>query len=89
MKTKLLTVAALLATAAVLTGCSTTHKGGDTAMGVVNSKCPYSGGPVDANVTSTVGDATVGFCCNGCKTKFDALDATKKAEMVAKAKSGK
>jgi hypothetical protein len=89
MKSKLLTTTALFAAAALLTACSSTQKSGDTAMGVVNSKCPYSGTPIDANVTSNVGDATVGFCCNGCKTKFDALDATKKAEMVAKAKSTK
>jgi YHS domain-containing protein len=35
-----------------------------------NAKCPASGKDVDTSVTSTV-TATVAFCCDKCKAKFD------------------
>ena len=36
-------------------------------------KCPISGKPADSSITSTGKDGkTVAFCCEKCKTKFDA-----------------
>jgi YHS domain-containing protein len=37
----------------------------------VNAKCPVSGEPVDAKVTSTFKNQVVAFCCKDCKAKFD------------------
>lgn len=33
--------------------------------------CPFSGGDLDPAVTTKVAGATVGFCCEGCKSKVD------------------
>jgi YHS domain-containing protein len=36
-------------------------------------KCPISGKPADASITSKGKDGkTVAFCCEKCKAKFDA-----------------
>ncbi len=37
----------------------------------INKTCPVSGKPVDANVTSTVDDQVIAFCCANCKAEFD------------------
>lgn len=54
-----------------------------------NANCPTSGKPVDKTVTSTY-SKKISFCCDKCKTKFDA-DPAKMAKEVAayKADSGK
>lgn len=70
-----------------LVGCSSTEKAPSTAApGMINSKCPYSGGPANADVTSDIDRGKLGFCCAGCKSKFDKADAKTKADLVAKAK---
>ena len=44
--------------------------------GVCNTVCPVMGQPVDPSVpTSVYMGKTVGFCCMGCKPKFDANPA--------------
>jgi endogenous inhibitor of DNA gyrase (YacG/DUF329 family) len=37
----------------------------------INKKCPYTGKDVNAEKTSVYKEATVGFCCDNCKGKFD------------------
>lgn len=41
----------------------------------INSACPVSGAPIKDGFVSTFQGKTVGFCCNGCKGKFDAEPA--------------
>lgn len=88
MKLKNVLAFTLAASALVLVGCSSTEKAATTpaAPGMINSKCPYSGGPANADVTSDVEGGKLGFCCAGCKGKFDKADAKTKSDMVAKAK---
>ncbi len=55
---------------------------------VVNTTCPIMGGDVHPGVTGnlyTIFDGKgVGFCCPGCKEKFDALpDAEKESKLAA------
>lgn len=80
-------VAVVLFSAAVLSlaACNSAEKT-TAAPGMVNSKCPYSGGAASDKMTSQFEGKTIGFCCAGCKAKFDAADAKVKAEMAAKAK---
>jgi hypothetical protein len=86
MKLKYVLAFTLAASALVLVGCSSTVKTAPAAPGMINSKCPYSGGPANADVTSDIEGGKLGFCCAGCKGKFDKADAKTKADMVAKAK---
>ncbi len=37
-----------------------------------NKDCPVSGKPAKDSVTTTHNGKEVGFCCNGCKGKFEA-----------------
>lgn len=52
----------------------------------INATCPYSGGANDPAIHSTFEGKEVGFCCNGCKSKFDAASADGKRAVLAKAK---
>lgn len=86
---KLASIAAVLALSVVaLSGCnkSTTTTTTSAAPGVMNTQCPFSGKPVNTELTSNVGGKQVAFCCNGCKGKFDSMSADKQAELMAKAK---
>jgi YHS domain-containing protein len=38
----------------------------------VNSKCPMSGKPVDAEKVVVYKGETIGFCCGNCLKKFEA-----------------
>lgn len=38
----------------------------------INAKCPVSGADVKSGFVSTFEGKTIGFCCNHCKSKFDA-----------------
>lgn len=38
----------------------------------VNSKCPMSGKPVDAEKVAVYKGETIGFCCGNCLKKFQA-----------------
>jgi hypothetical protein len=49
----------------------------------VNTACPGSGEPIVADVVSLHQGFAVGFCCGGCKTKWDAQSAGAKAAYVA------
>lgn len=70
----------------MLSGCSKSTKADSksASMGVMNTKCPYSGNAVNPDVSSEFAGQKIGFCCGGCKGKFDkATDATK-TEMMNK-----
>lgn len=68
-------------------GCETDGKAAMTASpAAFNTTCPFSGEPVKAGVTSTYNGKTVGFCCNGCKEKFEKASAADKDAMLAKVK---
>ena len=57
---------------------------GSMAVKADNTMCPVGGGPVAAAVTpSTYKGKHVGFCCAGCKGKFDKMsDAEKDAKVT-------
>lgn len=81
-----------LVAAAGLTACND-NKAADTstakveasASAPINKNCPFSGEACDGKTTSAYQGKTVAFCCAGCKGKFDKMDATHQAAMVAKA----
>lgn len=57
------------------------------AVHTVNTTCPFSGGTVKAGVkTVSFKGNDVGFCCDGCVSKFEGMSDDKKAEIMAKAK---
>lgn len=49
----------------------------------VNRKCPVSGKPVDPRFVSAFEGKLVGFCCNRCKTRFDADPSGLRAKVLA------
>ncbi|HVU63859.1 MAG TPA: hypothetical protein VHC70_07775 [Phycisphaerales bacterium] len=49
-----------------------------------NEVCPLSGHAINPKFTSTYNGKTIGFCCGGCKAKFDAMSDADKAKMAAK-----
>jgi len=50
----------------------------------VNAACPVMGGEVNpAGAVSVVNGFTVGYCCDGCKDKFDAKAETERVAFVA------
>ncbi len=53
-----------------------------TQVAAINTACPGSGEPVAAGVVSAYRGQMVGFCCNGCKSKFDAKTAEEKDAAV-------
>lgn len=82
----------LVAAALALTGCQNkktaaadTKTAKPAAMGVMNTKCPYSGNAVKEGVTADYNGAKVGFCCAGCQGKFAAMDDAGKKALMAKA----
>ncbi len=45
--------------------------------------CPFSGQPVSADATTSIGDMPIGFCCLKCRDKVrDAADDGVRTEMV-------
>ena len=60
--------------------------GGAATAVALNTVCPIGGDPVDPKLTRELGGATIGFCCEKCVTKFDAMDAAGKAAILAKVK---
>ena len=92
MKIKNVLSCTLVAATLALVGCSSTTTTSTPAApaaapGMINSKCPYSGGPANAAMTSDVSGGKIGFCCAGCKGKFDKSDAKAQADLVAKVKN--
>ena len=54
------------------------------ASGPVNAKCPIMGGTVDADgELASFNGKTIGFCCPGCKPKWEAWDTAKKVAFVS------
>ena len=54
-----------------------------TTTASVNKTCPISGRTVSAGSTVSYGDKTVGFCCGGCISKWNALtDADKTSKLI-------
>ena len=46
---------------------------------MVNDACPISSKPLAAGCPTTTWDGvTLGFCCNGCKTRFEGQSAEAK-----------
>jgi hypothetical protein len=82
---KKLALVAMSAAMFAVVGCESTQK--TAAPGMLNSKCPFSGEAVDQNVTTSYGGGTVGFCCAGCKGKFESANDKAKADMLAKVKN--
>lgn len=93
-RTALLAVGSLAA--AALAGCQSTSKTAaadaktakPAAMGVMNTKCPFSGNPVAEGATADFAGQKVGFCCKGCAGKFTAKTDAEKKELVAKVSGG-
>lgn len=93
MKTRFAILAVAGVIAVALTGCEGSKKtaAADTktakpaAMGVMNTKCPYSGNAVKEGATADFGGQKVGFCCNGCAGKFAKMDDAGKQALMAKA----
>ncbi|MBS0196782.1 MAG: hypothetical protein JSR77_08495 [Planctomycetes bacterium] len=99
MKTRAMIVAACVA--AFLAGCSsnksadtkTASKTADKAaapkqasMGVVNTKCPIMPShPATAKSVKEFNGQKVGFCCEGCYKKWDAMSDAEKADALKKA----
>jgi hypothetical protein len=84
---KMLRSLAVLAAATTVLGlgaCQSAHKDTGAAAGVLNSKCPFSGEPVDTSVTTAYQGGKVAFCCAGCKGKWDKASAEAKADMLNK-----
>ena len=79
----------LAVSAMVLGGCNNDKKAGDDkavdskAM-AMNTKCPFSGEPVNADVASEYKGQKVAFCCAGCKSKFDKASDADKATLASK-----
>ena len=76
--------------AGALTGCNNDKKhaeaASDKAMVMANTKCPYSGAPVNMSVTRPYHGKTVGFCCADCEKKWDKASDAERDAMLAKCK---
>lgn len=54
-----------------------------TAISFANTKCPIMGGTPSPELTRQYQGDTIGFCCDGCPEKWDALDEGDKAAKFA------
>ena len=50
----------------------------------VNARCPIMGGKPTAALTRDYNGQKVGFCCDGCPSKWDKLTAAEKDAKLAK-----
>ncbi|MCH2133500.1 MAG: hypothetical protein MK116_07105 [Phycisphaerales bacterium] len=58
-------------------------------LGMMNDACPISGRALPENcATSQWKGNAIGFCCNGCKSKFDTMDASGKDDFISEMNSG-
>lgn len=83
-----LAFAAVLA-AACLTGCASnkaTTMEAKPAPGMLNSKCPISGEPIDGKTSMDYKGGKVGFCCAGCVGEFKKESADQQAKQLANSK---
>jgi hypothetical protein len=60
-----------------------------TATAAVNTACPFSGGPVNSALTASYNGKTVGFCCAGCQSKWEAASDADRAAMFTKVSAAK
>ncbi|MBC7771534.1 MAG: hypothetical protein H7210_03460 [Pyrinomonadaceae bacterium] len=89
--------AALAACACLaLMGCKsdtdTTHTGHSNmgAMKADNAACPFTGRPVNPEMTPVAfQDKKVGFCCNGCSSKWNSMTDAQKTDAWTKAMAAK
>jgi hypothetical protein len=72
--------------ATTLSACCTDCKDNTAHTGMLNTTCPYSGKPINAGVFSSYKGGNVGFCCEGCKGKWDSADADARAALFSKTK---
>ncbi len=87
MTRTLAATAILAATAAALGACSSPQEADtDSAVsaGMINDRCPIAGQPVnpDADAAKWQG-GTVGFCCNGCSSRWDSMSDDERAAALA------
>lgn len=73
---------------ALLFSCAATDTYSSSASAVsepmlLNETCPLMGMDVDPAITSAYGDGAVGFCCAGCKKKWDTFSDEEKAARLA------
>lgn len=55
-----------------------------TLSSASNDTCPFSGGPVSANATTVSFEGKdIGFCCNGCSSKFEKMSDEERAATLA------
>jgi hypothetical protein len=78
-----------LGLAATLTACDSAEKTDDAttqpAMGAINDTCPVMGEAVDPSASTVDWNGhTIGFCCDGCVKKWNAMTAADKNAFVAK-----
>jgi len=59
------------------------------AKAPVNETCPFTGNPVNPEVTLSVDDVEIAFCCGGCKGGFAKWDKEKQLTYIADQKSEK
>ena len=55
----------------------------------INQTCPFTGNPVNPEVTTQVGEDTVAFCCGGCLNGFKKWEESRKVAYVAEQKAEK
>lgn len=77
--------------AACLTGCASNKAASadapkPAAAGMLNSKCPISGEPIDGKTAIDYKGGKVGFCCAGCIGEFKKESADQQAKQLEKAK---
>jgi hypothetical protein len=68
-----------LAAAGCQTDKSATKSG--SSMGVMNTTCPYSGEAVGTSTRDYSGQK-VGFCCEGCASKWDKATAQERQDKM-------
>ena len=85
-------VSIILVAALFSIGCESTQKqdqSSSASPGMVNDACPISSKPLAAGCPTTTWDGvTLGFCCNGCKNRFDGMTAAQKNAEIRKVTSG-
>lgn len=79
---------ASIALLGLLAGCTqgTSAPSSEAAAATVNTHCPIMGGEVTPEGGTTQWNGqTIGFCCDGCEPKWDALSDEAKGEKLAAA----
>ena len=81
---------AVVAGAAALAACESDNSGDASTragvnMGAINDTCPImTGNEVDPNATMADFEGTkVGFCCNGCISKWNTMSYAQKKQFLA------